>query len=343
MEFSIESVLVNNNKFKDLDESNPLSYLDIQKSTIEPLLSEEDILSSHQSDNTGEKFYHYYCGAILKFNFKLIFKNSLPDGSSIIIFTSHHSRKSFKAGKKKKYVGYKKSKDLFLSIMKFEWLRERTVSSTIDCKVDLEKFNLNRNPGNPNSLKISRDAFQKDSVVEQTEKADINNSYIYFSACNSMPVYENSMNFDSKSFNIADYRAEAIWISIKHRDVYCKPLSLSLPPPCLENMVYLVAEPAYLNISFIDVPEKMKISRVIEFMRSDCKPVKMSWEQKSKKFSFIKIKNLRDNEVQISMDLNFVNASPDVIPGKDMIYLDFTEEFSKRRLGISIPVRIQKK
>ncbi len=78
-------------------------------------------------------------------------------------------------------------------------------------------------------------------------------------------------------------------------------------------------------------------------MRSDCKPVKISWEQKSKKFSFIKIKNLRDNEVQISMDLNFVNASPDVIPGKDMIYLDFTEEFSKRRLGISIPVMIQKK
>lgn len=180
----------------------------------------------------------------------------------------------------------------------------------------------------------------REKIFQAAEKRFDTALYEKFFIEKDKPNYSISMNLNSGSFSPAYLNDEAVWILLKPRNGVVHHLGLKLPDDCINNMVYLKAEPAYLYIDLEADNDAPEIEHTIEFYRSDKEEVRIIADPRMEKPSFVRITPLSARAVSVKFDLDAVQHLQS--PETDAFYhqLRFLDELSQKHLDITVPLRI---
>ena len=350
MKTSLEEIVVRHSNSESSSELNdPEYYLDLKKSIVETKVADVGIAQNARENKQDLPLY--FRGAILKFDFKLVFKKLLPPGSSVILFSAHSTDKRFIASPPpsiwRKIRQFLRSKTenlwLYLTLQK-RLVLDLNASQKRDYREIIKDEEVSE-PADPLKLESTLKFEEKEDVgasKQILEKSFKQRNYRFFLTDEDTPSYITSMNLDSINFNMAIPSSEALWISLRHSKACCQPLALHLPKACLGNMVYLVAKPAYIHISLQEIQDEIKISKVVEFFRNDNTEASIYPDPKTR-YPFITVKKPRENGVQLTFHVKSLREANYLTAEKEIFYLNFLEGAGNKLLNIRIPVLIENK
>ncbi|MBD3340219.1 MAG: hypothetical protein GF353_13990 [Candidatus Lokiarchaeota archaeon] len=343
MKTTLKSIsLFNKKKENNNDKNNPTYYLDLQQSEIEVVTSSTSTMNDTKIPKSSESFPLYYRGSILRFNFKLVFKNLLPEGSSVAIFSAQSTTKSFN------------SEERIPLLQKIgTWIKTRTKNLWLTLILQKPtQFNLNEfstiqhHTIDEDFDESESDALQPiSSTMKSTEREDIDlskqiieddfNIYRYksFFTNEDITSYKFSMNLDSKGFNVVIPSSEAIWISLKPLNGSCEPLALKIPEICLKNMIYIIAQPAYLRLH----GKNTIIRKVFKFSRNDNALINI-YHDVNTKLPNTSVKKMNEDSIEIKVNLKSLKKSKQVFSKSKIAYLRFFDTISSKKLSAIIPI-----
>lgn len=344
MQVRLRDLIINSNLKKSEKKNDEFTkFLDLEYCAIDFDIDSSYCLIREKDRN---EFPSFFVGAVLKADFKLIFNKSLAPNSSVAVFSAHSTDKPFITKPKDTSIFQKFTQWLQLRTKKLWYLlilqRPFEYNLTSTPKVTYEEID-EENLSDDRLLSVITDDLKipSEAKIDGSTKINTSNSskkkYVSFFTEKDQSSYRFSMNLDSSNFNPVVLGSEAFWISIKDDKSVCyKPLALCIPTPIISKMVYLTANPSYLNVD-LNETKKPTIKKPISFSRSDKESIKIYFDIKNKE-PFISTKNLSDTSAEISVNLKTLRKLKDKSKEIEIFYLNFIDHKSADKLKITIPL-----
>lgn len=80
------------------------SFLNLEASTLEALVAPGDTVAPEQAQAATQSLAPFYRGAVLRFNFKLIFNEPVAEGCAVAIFAAHSTNRPFNLQEKESFL-----------------------------------------------------------------------------------------------------------------------------------------------------------------------------------------------------------------------------------------------